>query len=112
VTEAAPPVAELLNLGGRVALVTGASGGVAGIRPAPRGGRRRGRRPYRSDADDAAAAVDAMGVAGSRAIAASAELLDRAALLSEPNQVSALRHREPDAQRLLPGYRTARCASD
>ncbi len=34
---------------------------------------------YRSDADGAAAVVDAIGAAGSRAIAASAELLDRAA---------------------------------
>lgn|GEM_PF-6196258 len=39
---------------------------------------------YRSDADGAAAVVDWMGAAGSRAIAAGAELLDRAALLSEP----------------------------
>lgn len=65
-------------------MVTGASGGVvAGI----------ARRVveagaavvvhYRSDADGAAAVVDAIGAAGSRAIAASAELLDRAALLSE-----------------------------
>ena len=83
-TEAAPPVAELLNLGGRVALMTGASGGVgAGI------ARRRGEVGagvvvhYRCDADGAAAVVDAMGAAGSRAIAACAELLDRAALLSE-----------------------------
>ena len=31
-TEAAPPLAELVNLGGRLALLTGASGGVgAGI---------------------------------------------------------------------------------
>jgi hypothetical protein len=62
VTEAAPPVAELLNLGGRVALMTGASSGVgAGI----------ARRVveagaavvvhYRSDADGAAAVVDAIG---------------------------------------------------
>ena len=61
-------------------MVTGASGGVvAGI----------ARRVveagaavvvhYRSDADGAAAVVDAIGAAGSRAIAASAELLDRAA---------------------------------
>jgi len=34
---------------------------------------------YRSDADGAAAVVDAIGAAGSRASAASAELLDRAA---------------------------------
>jgi NAD(P)-dependent dehydrogenase (short-subunit alcohol dehydrogenase family) len=63
--------------------MTGASGGVsAGI------ARRRGEVGagvvvhYRCDADGAAAVVDAMG-AGSRAIAACAELLDRAALLSE-----------------------------
>jgi hypothetical protein len=62
VTEAAPPVAELLNLGGRVALMTGASGGVgAGI------ARRRGEVGagvvvhYRCDADGAAAVVDTMG---------------------------------------------------
>ena len=41
---------------------------------------------YRCDADGAAAVVDAMGAAGSRAIAACAELLDRAALLSEPTR--------------------------
>src|SRR6266536_1398260 len=63
---------------------------------------------YRSDAEGAAAVVDAIGAAGSRAIAASAELLDRAA---EPTRFSALRHREPDARRLLPGYKTAGCAS-
>ena len=79
-TEAAPPVVELLNLGGRVPLMTGASHGVgAGI------ARRLGEVGagvvvhYRCDADSAAAVVDAMGAAGSRAIAASAELLDRAA---------------------------------
>src|SRR5205807_8537215 len=63
---------------------------------------------YRSDADDAAAVVDAIGAAGSRAIAASAELLDRAA---EPTRFSAPRRREPDARRLLPGYKTAGWAS-
>src|SRR2546425_1982027 len=41
---------------------------------------------YRSDADGAMAVVDAIGAAGSRAIAASAELLDRAALLTEPTR--------------------------
>jgi hypothetical protein len=56
VTEAAPPVAEFLNLGGRVALMTG--------RPVPSA-------PgvvvhYRCDADGAAAVVDAMGAAGLR----------------------------------------------
>ena len=67
-------------------MVTGASGGVvAGI----------ARRVveagaavvvhYRSDADGAAAVVDAIGAAGSRAISASAELLDRAA---EPTRFS------------------------
>ena len=34
-TEAAPPVAELLTLGGRVALATGASGGVRWRRDRP-----------------------------------------------------------------------------
>jgi len=63
---------------------------------------------YRSDADGAAAVVDAIGAAGSRAIAASAELLDRAAELT---RFSALRHREPDARRLLLGYKTAGWAS-
>ena len=63
---------------------------------------------YRSDADDAAAVVDAIGAAGSRAIAASAELLDRAA---EPTRFSAPRRRETDARRLLPGYKTAGWAS-
>ena len=85
--------------------MTGASGGVgSGI------ARRRGEVGagavvhYRCDGDGAVAVVDAMGAAGSRAIAASAELLDRAA---EPTRFSALRHREPDARRLLPGYKTA-----
>jgi hypothetical protein len=66
---------------------------------------------YRSDADGAMAVVDAIGAAGSREIAASAELLDRAALLTEPTRFSALRRREPNARRLLPGYKTAGCAS-
>jgi len=63
---------------------------------------------YRSDAEGAAAVVDAIGAAGSRATAASAELLDRAA---EPTRFTALRHREPDARRLLPRCKTAGCAS-
>jgi 3-oxoacyl-[acyl-carrier protein] reductase len=67
--------------------MTGASGGVgAGI------ARRLGDAGadvvvhYRCGADGAAAVVDAMGAAGNRAIAARAELLDRAALLSEPTR--------------------------
>src|SRR5439155_25804494 len=104
VAEAAPPVARA----DESRVVTGASGGVgAGI----------ARRVVeagaavvvhsRSDADGEAAVVDAIGAAGSRAAAASAELLDRAA---EPTRFSVLRHREPDARRLLPGYKTAGCA--
>ena len=88
-------------------MVTGASGGVvAGIARRVVGAAVVGH--YRSDADGAAAVVDAIGAAGSRAIAASAELLDRAA---EPTRFSALRHREPDARRLLLGYKTAGWAS-
>jgi NAD(P)-dependent dehydrogenase (short-subunit alcohol dehydrogenase family) len=76
-----------LNLGGRVALGIGTSGGVgAGIaRRVVKAGAAVVVH-YRSDADGAMAVVDAIGAAGSRAIAASAELLDRAALLTEPTR--------------------------
>ena len=89
-------------------MVTGASGGgVAGIARRVVDAGATVVVHYRSDADGAAAVVDAIGAAGSRTIAASAELLDRAA---EPTRFSAPRRREPDARRLLAGYETAGCA--
>ena len=103
-TEAALPVARRTSR-----VVTGASGGVvAGIARRVVDAGATVVVHYRSDADGAAAVVDAIGAAGSRTIAASAELLDRAA---EPTRFSAPRRREPDARRLLPGYKTAGWAS-
>jgi NAD(P)-dependent dehydrogenase (short-subunit alcohol dehydrogenase family) len=112
VTEAAPPVAELLNFGGSVALVTEASGGVgAGIvRRVVEAGAAVVVH-YGSDADGAMAVVDAIGAAGSRAIAARAEFLDPAAPLTEPTRFRHYGVGSPDARRLLPGYKTTGCAS-
>src|SRR6266542_753993 len=108
-TEAAPPVAEILNLGGRVAR------GDRGVqwrrrrdRPARRGGRRRGRRPLpirrgwcsgRGRCDRRGRKPCDRGKCGAPRSG------------SRADQVSALRHREPDARRLLPGYKTAGWAS-
>jgi NAD(P)-dependent dehydrogenase (short-subunit alcohol dehydrogenase family) len=78
VTDAEPPVGRLLDLTGRVALVTGASGGVgAGIarRFAEAGAAVLVH--YRSDEGGAVAVADAARAAGGQAIPVAAELVDR-----------------------------------
>jgi hypothetical protein len=52
------------------------------------------------------AVVDAIGAAGSRANRGKRGA-PRSGSANRPDQISALRRREPDARRLLPGYKTA-----
>lgn len=80
-TDAVPPIARLLDLTGRVALVTAASGGIgAGIakRFAEAGAAIAVH--YRSDEPGAMAVVDAVRAAGGQAIHVAAELADRASV--------------------------------
>jgi NAD(P)-dependent dehydrogenase (short-subunit alcohol dehydrogenase family) len=80
-TDAGPPVGRLLDLTGRVAIVTGASGGIgAGIarRFAEAGAAVVVH--YRSDEPGAMAAVEAVRAVGGQAIAVAAELVQRAAV--------------------------------
>jgi NAD(P)-dependent dehydrogenase (short-subunit alcohol dehydrogenase family) len=79
--DAAPPVADLLDLGGRVALVTAASGGVgAGIagRLAEAGAAIVVH--YRGDERGATTVRDSIRAAGGRAMTIGAELVDRTAV--------------------------------
>jgi NAD(P)-dependent dehydrogenase (short-subunit alcohol dehydrogenase family) len=73
VTGASPPVANLLDLTGRVALVTAGSGGIgAGIaRPLAEAGAAVVVH-YRGDARGAQAVVECIGTAGGRAVAVGA----------------------------------------
>jgi len=76
-TDAAPPVSDLLDLSGRVALVTGASGGVgAGIarRLAEAGAAIAVH--YRGDERGATTVVESINSAGGRAVRVGAELVD------------------------------------
>jgi NAD(P)-dependent dehydrogenase (short-subunit alcohol dehydrogenase family) len=78
VSETVPPVSRLLDLTGRVALVTGASGGVgSGIAQRFAEAGAAVVVHYRSDARGATAVVDAVRAAGGRAEAVDAELGDR-----------------------------------
>jgi NAD(P)-dependent dehydrogenase (short-subunit alcohol dehydrogenase family) len=81
VTDPGPPVARLLDLSGRVAIVTGASGGIgAGIAQRFAEAGAAVVVHYRSDEPGATAVVEAVRAVGGQAIPVAAELVDRASV--------------------------------